>query len=117
MLVADDEPHVRRAAAQALAASGYRVREAADAPTAVAALHRHDFALVVSDLLMPGGGGREVLARVAALPHPPPVIIITGRLEGFVKEELLGAGAAVCLSKPFRLLDLVMAADSLTSRQ
>ena len=116
VLVVDDEADVRRAATDALVAAGYLVTEAASTGEAAAALREGAYALVVSDLLMSGGGGRDVLALARALPHPPPVIIITGKLEGFVTNELRGAGAALCLQKPFNLLDLVKHATNLIRR-
>lgn len=59
--------------------------------------------------MMPGGGGRAVLESLRLQRDPPPVIIITGRLERSLREEVAALGAACCVEKPFDLSDLLRA--------
>ncbi len=106
VLLAEDEEGPRSILSQFLTRNGYEVTAVAGTSEALAALHGDAPDIVISDLLMPGGGGRAVLSRARALPHPPPVIIMTGSIDTDVHDELLGAGAAICLLKPFSLKEL-----------
>lgn len=62
LLVVDDEEMVRRLAARMLAMFGYRVLEARSGQEAVRLLRRgaHRISGVVTDVAMPGIGGREL---------------------------------------------------------
>jgi DNA-binding NtrC family response regulator len=70
---------------------------------AVEALRTHRFDAVVSDLLMPEGGGVRLLEETLRLPDPPPVLLITGSTDASLAENLIARGAAACLLKPFEL--------------
>ena len=106
VLIAEDEPDVRELMSQILAVGSYEVDLAGTTQEALAALRTARYDLVISDLLMPGGGGREILAFVRALQDPPAVIIVTGRAEGQVVPELCNLGAYACIQKPFQVSDL-----------
>ena len=107
VLLVEDEREVREVLAEALSAEGYEVATASTTHEAINALRSRSFDAVVSDLLIPGGGGREVLAAAGELPVPPPVAFITGALEATVADKLLAAGAKACLQKPFQVPDLL----------
>jgi two-component system cell cycle response regulator len=59
--------------------AGYRVSAASDAATALAMLQRQPFDLVLSDVVMRGGSGFELLAQVRADPglRDTPFILLT----------------------------------------
>ena len=107
VLLVEDERGVREVLAEALSSEGYEVATASTTDGAISALRSRSFDVVVLDLLIPGGGGREVLAAALGLPAPPPVAFITGAAEEAVADELLEAGAKACLRKPFRVPDLL----------
>ena len=90
---------------------GYGVVVATDTVDALEALVPGRFDVVVSDLVMPGGGGRQVLAMTYELSEPLPVILITGWLDEAIAEELLGLGASACLRKPLDMGELLSAMD------
>jgi len=116
IVVAEDEAHVREVICCALQDAGYRVTAAGNADEAVAALQRDEVHAVVSDLVMPGGGGRRVLKAAANLPTPVPVLLITGMPpEPLLEEELRLAGARAYLAKPFGLDDLARALNRILS--
>ncbi len=81
VLVVEDEADLREVMGLVLSGGGYSVQLAADAGEAIALLHSDHFDVVVTDLLMPGGGGRRVLDHTRQLPTPPPVIVLTGKVE------------------------------------
>jgi CheY-like chemotaxis protein len=71
ILLVDDEPVLRRVCARLLAKLGYRVLEAPGGAEALE-LYRsknRDIDLVLLDVIMPGLGGLETLARLREL-HP-----------------------------------------------
>jgi len=58
---------VRESLAEVLRDAGHTVTTAADGTTALAALEQQDFAIVVTDLRMPGADGLVILRRVREL--------------------------------------------------
>lgn len=62
LLIVEDEPAVRRLMRLALEAQGYKVLEAKDGPEAIqmAQIHLGPINLLLTDMVMPGMGGREV---------------------------------------------------------
>ena len=81
VLIADDDPDMRRLLARELEAAGFRTRTARDGAEALEALSRDRPAAVVLDLLMPEPDGFEVLYRMrddAAL-RAIPVVVLTGK--------------------------------------
>lgn len=104
ILVADDEPHIRRVLVTLLESASFRVCEARDGGEAVEALdgpEGYDFFLL--DLMMPRASGLDVLAKIRA--HPvhgrAPVIILTAKGQDTDREAALNAGADDFLTKPF----------------
>jgi DNA-binding NarL/FixJ family response regulator len=81
--------------------------EAADGPAAVALAERLNPDVVVMDLDMPGGDGATATRAMAALPHPPRVLILTMHPEEDRLLPLLDAGASGYLSKEAAERDLV----------
>ena len=79
VLVVDDDAEVRRFAAEALRASGFRVHAAASGARALALLARLDRPpdLVLTDLRMPAVGGLEVARTVKRRRPDVPVVVMT----------------------------------------
>ncbi len=108
VLVAEDSALLSEAIRTLLDAAGFRVSVAATTAEALGAMRDTPPDIVVSDLMMPGGGGgKEVLKLALEMESRPPVILMTGRTEEVVADELLAEGASRCLQKPFRLKDLL----------
>jgi len=63
--------------------------------------------LIVTDLMMPGLNGIELIRAIRELPQIAkiPIIVLTAFSEGF-REQALAAGAAVVLEKPDGTLGL-----------
>ena len=107
VLVVDDEPGVRFAVREALASAGHEVREAKSGAEALATLDGID--AVVTDLVMPGVSGLEVVARAREIDPDLPVILLTARGSERVAVEAIRAGAFDYLGKPFELEALELA--------
>lgn len=107
ILIAEDEEEVRQTAMLALSLEGYRVTGEGETDAAIAALRREEFALVIADMMMPGGGAQRILQALVEMGNATPVIVATGRLEQSLVEELRAEGAAAVLHKPFTLRKLI----------
>jgi two-component system, cell cycle sensor histidine kinase and response regulator CckA len=103
VLVVEDETVVRRLAVLGLRAQGYTVVEAADGVEAleVAARIAPNVDLVVSDVIMPGMSGPELLKRLAVVAPGAKRLLVSGHAEEAVLPAgLIDVGAAF-LPKPF----------------
>ena len=109
LLLVEDEAALRDSIGRVLTAEGYQVVAAATAQEALEALRATTFELLILDLILPGGGGREILEAAQRLPQPPPVILMTGKAGENLAQEMLAWGARECLQKPFDLADLLAA--------
>ncbi len=109
VLVVEDEQEIRETVRALLGEEGYDVVAVATTDEALEALGRTQFDAVISDVLLPGAGGREVLAAARRLPNPPPVLLVSGRGEEELGRELIESGAAGLLRKPFGLGKLLEA--------
>lgn len=86
VLVVDDEAGLRRVIARSLESEGFRVLEAENGLDAWRMYEEEspEIHLIITDIVMPGLGGRELAERIASAPNPPPVLFITGYgQEGF----------------------------------
>eukprot|EP00003_Mantamonas_plastica_P000933 TRINITY_DN10707_c0_g2_i1.p2 TRINITY_DN10707_c0_g2~~TRINITY_DN10707_c0_g2_i1.p2 ORF type:complete len:451 (+),score=66.97 TRINITY_DN10707_c0_g2_i1:1032-2384(+) len=101
VLFVDDDPHIRKAIAQALALEDLSVTCFEDAPSALG-LISHDFdGVVLCDYNMPGMDGLELLDRIQALDDAIPVIILTGQGDISTAVSAMQKGAYDFIEKPF----------------
>lgn len=110
ILVADDEPHIRRVLVTILESASFEVTEAHDGSEAIAYVSGEPpFDFFLLDLMMPGASGLEVLAAIRAHPvhRHTPTIILTAKGQDADQEAALLAGADDFLTKPFSPKKLV----------
>lgn len=103
VLIADDDPVSRRLLQSDLQKWGYDVTIASDGTEAWRLFEEGGFSLVISDWMMPGMDGLELIRRIRACSKPSYVytILLTAMSH---KEELvqgMEAGADDFVSKPF----------------
>jgi two-component system cell cycle sensor histidine kinase/response regulator CckA len=102
ILVVDDEPQVREVISCVLASCGYTVITAQDGRDALVRFgDGSEIDLVVLDMVMPGMGGRECLARLRKANPAVRVVIATGYTPDGSAQELLSEGAMTIVGKPF----------------
>ena len=107
VLVVDDNPDVADVSAGMLEQLGYEVHKARDADGALAAIERHAFDLVMSDIVMPGAMDGIALARALRERHPGlPVLLVTGYSQAAAE----AAPEFTVMRKPFQLAELSRAA-------
>lgn len=118
ILVVDDVGFNRLLLEKHLAAAGYVVAQAPGGPEALKMLHRERFDLVISDLMMPGMDGIQLLEErkkqnssddAGQIPCPP-FILCTAHIGTDTTEEAVKKGFVDVLTKPVdqkRLLESV----------
>jgi CheY-like chemotaxis protein/glycine cleavage system H lipoate-binding protein len=106
ILVVDDEEIVRQSVDRILRDHPYAVEYAATAEEALDRLGRGHFDLVITDLMLPGMSGLELLRRLAPETGAPGVIMITGHATIRTAVEALRLGAVEYVAKPFSRLEL-----------
>ncbi len=107
ILVVDDEARLRTFLTRSLVGEGHQVAEATDGPDALEQLATFRPTLVMLDLVMPGMNGLEVLSAIQRLPHPPPVMVLSGVGDVAARVAALERGAVDFVGKPFHLSELL----------
>lgn len=110
ILVVDDEDSVRAVLSQVLKEGGYKVTEAANGAEALTLIEKKSFPLVITDIVMPEMTGIELLKEIKDRYPSTQVIIITSHASLSTAVEALRCGAYDYLFKPFKDLDLILAA-------
>jgi hypothetical protein len=115
ILVVDDEPVIRELCEKAL--KEYRVFQAGTCKDAVSIFEHETIDLVLTDVMMPGCTGLELLRQIKVIDPTVIVIIMTGFVE---KDVILGAlkeGADDFINKPLNLLQLKTAVEKALARK
>ena len=95
ILVADDEPAIRRLLRTILTTQGYAVTEAADGINALqTALLTPNADLLLLDLAMPGMDGLQIIRELRASGSAVPIIVLSNRGDENAKVAALDSGAA-----------------------
>jgi PAS domain S-box-containing protein len=108
ILFAEDEESVREIVSGFLESKGYQVLEAADGASAeqIAKSHNGEIALLITDVVMPKKGGRELAEDLRkALPNLK-VLFISGYTGDFAVRNAFLESGAVFLQKPFSMQSL-----------
>jgi FixJ family two-component response regulator len=112
--VVDDEPAIVRALARLLRFANFDVATFTSGATFLASLDSAKPACVVLDVHMPGMGGLDVQAQLAAdTAHHVPVVMVTAQDSPSTQQRAMEGGASAYLRKPMEataLLDAIRAA-------
>lgn len=105
VLIVDDEVQTRELLSEFCRAQGYEVATASDGRAAIAALTRSpkQFAIVITDLHLPGADGFEVLTSARYVNPAVYVVMITGYASIDSAVRAVREGAYDYLAKPFAL--------------
>lgn len=101
ILVVDDELFFRKLYRDLLVEEGYLVEVCENGEDAIFRLQQGKLDLLLTDMVMPGKSGLEVLRAARALPNPPEVILVTGHASLESAIHALKNGARDYLVKPF----------------
>jgi putative two-component system response regulator len=106
VLVIDDEEVIRMLVVEILESAGHEVIAAESAERALGLLDRSDVDLVVSDIVMPGLSGLELLEIVRGRRASLPIVLVTGAGTYDTLSQALMRGAAGLVTKPFAHAEL-----------
>ncbi len=103
ILLVDDEAAIRRVASRTLETFGYRVLTAANGAEGVSlyVLHRHEIAVVLSDLAMPVMDGLAMAHALKSIAPEVRMIGTSGLATAGVEAKLRDLGVEHFLNKPF----------------
>jgi len=112
ILVVDDYLPTRRLIVDALdQSSQYEVDEAENGEEALQLFNQHNYDLVISDIMMPGMSGMDLLNRIREKNLSAAVIMITGNPTVELTVSAIKKGAVDFLPKPFDIDDLLYRVD------
>ena len=114
ILVVEDDNSVRESMVSLLEAFGHTVTQAADGEAALHELQRARPDLIITDYLMPGITGAELMLRAREVFPGIPMIIATGYADMNAIEQVLGSD--ILLRKPFQLAELAVSVDRALGR-
>jgi two-component system cell cycle sensor histidine kinase/response regulator CckA len=103
ILLVEDEPPVRSTVRRLLERHGYQVLEAANGHDALSLIAGRglEIRLVVSDMVMPGMGGIELVRRLRTISPKIPVLLMTGYTEEAIARTGEGPHDELIIEKPF----------------
>ncbi|MFA5514822.1 MAG: diguanylate cyclase [Desulfuromonadales bacterium] len=102
ILVVDDELFFRQLYADMLSEDGCQVETVASGEEAINRLRQGGVEILLTDLVMPGMSGLEVLRQARLVDNPPEVILSTGHATLETAIQALKNGARDYLIKPFK---------------
>jgi EAL domain-containing protein (putative c-di-GMP-specific phosphodiesterase class I) len=112
ILVVEDDRSLQEAYADILLDAGFDVITASDVAGAFRALEREPVDVVLSDVLMPGGTGVDLLRAVRERDLDVPVVLVTGNPSVETAVQAVEMGALHYLLKPVSSPELVKAVEN-----
>ncbi len=107
ILVVDDEHLVRWSICRFLEAEGFITVEASSGPEALQCMERDDVSVLITDLMMPGMDGIELIRRARILKPHLAVLVITAVDSPGPIRSAREAGAVQTFTKPIPFPELV----------
>lgn len=117
VLIAEDEDVLRRNLTFILNSSGYSAISVRSSFDAIALLKKRAFNIVITDLLMPGKGGGELIRYVSENCPETAVIVITAYPSADSAIDAVKKGVIDYFTKPFRTEDILRAVERALERQ
>ena len=104
ILLVEDDPDLARSVVSELTESDCEISIATTVQEAELMLQTRQFSLIILDLLLPDGDGRNLLVRLRQVPNTAatPVFVLTARCGTFTKTECLTLGAEQFFEKPIQ---------------
>lgn len=113
ILIVDDEPMIRELFREAFESVGFSVFEAPNGSVAWTQLQEASFDCVLSDIMMPGGGGVDLAKNIHHMTGPKPKVFL---VTGFIDNSLKNAkdwGVLNIFDKPLNFKEIIEACSRL----
>jgi DNA-binding response OmpR family regulator len=117
ILAVDDQRYFRELITGLLSQEGFEVRTAASGEEALHVLEIERFDVVVTDLVMPGMSGTDLVSRIKARDPEQDVVVVTGVVDVRSAVDAMKVGASEYLLKPFDREALVRSLDTILQRR
>lgn len=118
VLLVEDEKWVRKSTAMVLAENGYEVFEAADAEKALSLFYREKgrFDIVISDVVMPGRSGLQLVNPLLDINPKVPVLLCSGHLDDKSQLTQIVKRGLAYIQKPYEISELLGAIEDAINR-
>ena len=117
VLIVDDELLIRELLSSALTQEGYACHQAANVDQAFLVLGAEPIDLVISDIMMPGRSGVELLRDLKEIDPDIAILMITGLTDTNTAMECIHLGADDYIAKPFSMNRVVLTVKNLLERR
>lgn len=117
VLVVEDQDSARESLAELLRGEGYEVHEAGDGDSAKDLISKLDLDVVLTDLMMPGADGIDVLKHARNVSPQTLIMLMTGHASVETAVEALRLGAQDYLLKPLIFEDVLRKVERLISHR
>ncbi len=117
VLAVDDQRYFRELIEGLLCEEGYEVQTASSGEEALHILEREDFDIVLTDLVMPGIDGSELVARIKERIPDQEIVMVTGVVDVKTAVEAMKQGATDYILKPFERPTLVRSLEKILQRR
>ncbi len=107
ILVVDDEEAIRNLTQEGIKRAGYECSIARNGEEALKVLGERNVDVVITDIMMPGLNGVG-LTKIIKEKYDSDIIIMTGYIEDFSYETVIGKGASDFIEKPAGVRELIV---------
>ena len=113
----DDQPDIRTMVSIVLRVNHFEVVEAASAAAGLKEFEASEFELAIVDIFLQGTNGFEIIMKMRERILDFPIVAISGMTMLDLVNDAPELSNVVCLQKPFRPADLVLAVEVATRRR
>lgn len=117
ILIVDDDQTLINILVSRVSSFGFEVDTALDGREAAAILKKKSFPLVLTDMMMPGMDGMELLQHIRANYPETQVIVMTGFRDHYSYSDVINAGAIDFIEKPIYKEELHAKLDRVVREQ
>jgi len=108
IMIVDDDVSILDILRQSLSMEGYTCEAFTRGEDALEALERMPAEVMITDIVMPGMRGLELVSKAKRLHPAMTAIVMTGFVEEFSYDEAIRSGAADFIKKPFTVQELIV---------
>ncbi len=108
IMIVDDDVSILDILRQSLCMEGYTCEAFTRAEDALEALERTSPEILLTDIVMPGMRGLDLVGRAKRIHPDITAIVMTGFVEEFSYDQTIQAGAADFIKKPFTVQELLV---------
>lgn len=117
IMVVDDEPIMRDLLTDVLEEEGYHVRNFSHAEEALKKVIEDNVEVIITDIMMKGMDGMELLRRVKKINHAVDVVVMTGYSSINTAVESMKLGAIDYLTKPLNIDQIKLIVNKTVERR